>query len=233
MCKASFWGIFLLVISINSGIAQNKHKMNILECMEIIDFDIHTYVQADIFLERSYKVVDVKSGFYEVKIDHGGDELMLCQVAKYDNHDGTILLAVSGYFADEQCSNRPFYFYEISESGDSFKLIDKKSILSTLDISMYLKDSKPIQLLEKYLPALKASYLGSQASIQDLLNEVYDIHLLLPRKGTKTNVTLTTCDYIPRNEVSISYEDWNIVENAFMELEMVYDKDQKRFRLEK
>jgi hypothetical protein len=197
--------------------------------MEVIDFDIHTYVQADISVERSYNVVDVKSGYFEINIDHDRKELMLCQVAKYDNHDGTILLAVSGYYADEQCSNRPFYFYEISESGDSFIPLKHQTILPRLDFSMFFNDSKPIEILVKYLPEIKETYLGSHATIEDLLREIYQLHIPLPRKGTNTKVTLTTCDYIPRNVVSISNTDWEIIENASTELEMVYDRDQKVF----
>ena len=49
--------------------------------MEIIGFDINKYVQADVVLERSHKIIDVKSGYYEINIDFG-KELKLCQVAK-------------------------------------------------------------------------------------------------------------------------------------------------------
>ena len=84
MNKSAFCGIIILVISINSGISQSSEisrNKNILKCMEIIGFDINKYVQADVVLERSHKIIDVKSGYYEINIDFG-KELKLFQVAK-------------------------------------------------------------------------------------------------------------------------------------------------------
>jgi hypothetical protein len=232
MNKSSFCGILFLLISINSGISQRSEisqNKNILECMELIGFDIYKYVQADVILERSDEIIDLASGYYEINIDLS-KEIKLCQVAKYNNTDGSILLGISGYYGDMQCSNHPFHFYEISKSGDSFKPIEHKVLLPSLDFSMFFIDSKPIQVLEKYLPEIKKTYLDSNATMEDLLKEVYDFHVIFPRKGTKTKVTLTVCDYIPRNEVSINSDDWSIIEDSIKEIELIYDKDQKQFR---
>lgn len=232
MNKSAFCGILFLLISINSGISQHSEisrNKNILECMEIIGFEIYKYVQADVVLERSDTIIDLKSGYYELNFDFS-EEVKLCQVAKYNNTDGTILLGISGYYGDEQCSYHPFYFYEISKSGDRFIPIEHKAILPSLDFSMFFVDSKPIQILEKYLPAIKKTYLDSNATIEDLLKEVYKFHIIIPRKGTKTKVTLTVCDYIPRNQVNISKDDWSIIEDSIRGIELIYDKDQKQFK---
>lgn len=232
MNNSIFFGILFQLISINFGISQNSEisrNKNILECMDIIGFDIYKYVQADILLERSDTIIDLQSGYYEINMDLG-KEIQVCQVAKYNNIDGTILVGISGYYADMQCSYHPFYFYEISKSGDCFIPIEHKAILPALDFSMFFKDSRPIQILEKYLPEIKNTYLDSNATIEDLLKEVYDFHIIIPRKGTKTKVSLTVCDYIPRNEVNISQDDWSIVEGDIKVIELIYNKDQKQFK---
>lgn len=233
MNESTFYVILCLLVSINPGISQraeSSRNKNILEYMEVIGFDIHKYVQADVVLERSDTIIDLQSAYYEVNID-SGEKIKLCQVAKYNNRDGTILLGISGYYGDEQCSNHPYHFYEISASADRFIPIEHKAVLPTLDFSMFFIDSKPIQILEKYLPEIKETYLDSTATIEDLLKEVYDLHILIPRKGTKTKITLTVCDYIPRNEVNISSDEWSIIEENIREIELIYDKDQKQFKI--
>jgi hypothetical protein len=232
MNKSTFCGIIVLLISINYVMSQSleiSRNRNILECMEIIEFDIHKYVQADVVLESTEKIVDLESGYYEINIDLGR-EIKLCQVAKYNNLDGSILLGISGYYGDEQCNYHPFYFYEISKSGDSFIPLENKAILPSLDFSIFFRDSTPFYILEKYLPEIKKTYLESNATIEDLLNEIYDFHIVFPRKGTKTKVTLTLCDYIPLNEVNIGKDDWGIIEDYIRVIELIYDKDQKQFK---
>jgi hypothetical protein len=232
MNKSSFFAILFLIVSINSGVSQHSEmslNKNILECMEVIGFDILQYVQADVVLERSDTIIDLASGYYEVNIDMG-TEIKLCQVAKYNNRDGSVLLGISGYFGDMQCSNHPFHFYEISKSGDGFTPVEKDAILPSLDYSMFLIDSKPMQILEKYLPEIKKTYLDSTATIDDVLEEIYDFHVIFPRKGTRTKVSLTVCDYIPRNEVNIGIDDWSIIEDSIGVIEFIYDKDQKQFK---
>ena len=95
---------------------------------------------------------------------------------------------------------------------------------------MFFIDSQPIQILEKYLPEIKKTYLDSNATIEDLLKEIYDLHMIIPRKGTNIKVTLTVCDYIPLNVVNIGKEDWSIIEDNIKVIELIYDKDQKQFK---
>jgi hypothetical protein len=159
MNKSAFCGILFLLISLNSGISQSSEiarNKNILECMEIIGCDNYKYINADISIERHDTIMDLKSGYYEINDDY--EEIQLCQVAKYSNIDGAILVGISGYYGDMQCSYHPFYFYEISKSGDSFIPIENETILPSLDFSMVFTDSKPIQILEKYLPEIKNTY---------------------------------------------------------------------------
>ena len=80
MNKSVFCGILLLLFIINSGISQRQEisqNKNILECMKIIGFDISKYVQADVVLEKSEKIIDLKSGYYEVNIDLGKEKKTL------------------------------------------------------------------------------------------------------------------------------------------------------------
>ena len=63
MIKTVFCGILFHLIFINSGISQNR---NILECMELIDFDFYQYVQADLSIENCDTIIDLKSGYFEL-----------------------------------------------------------------------------------------------------------------------------------------------------------------------
>ena len=226
MIKTAFCSIPFLLLSINPAMAQNK---NILECMEVIGFDAYRHVEADLNPKECDTLIDLESGYFELK--DVGIDTKVCQVAKFNNFDGTFLVGITGYFADMQCSNHPSQFYEISKSGNSYVLIEKDVILPALDFAMLFTDVKPIQVLEKYLPEIKSTYLNSKATLKDVLEEVYDFHIIIPRKGTTLQITLTVCDYIPRNQVSISAEDWNIIETHIKVIELSYDKIQKRFKL--
>ena len=79
------------------------------------------------------------------------------------------------------------------------------------------------------LSEIKDEYLGSDASIEDILNEVYDYRIIIPRKGTTAKVTLTVCDYIPVNEVGIHRDDWSVVEENIRVVEFTYDRNKKQF----
>lgn len=196
--------------------------------MELIGFDAHKYVQADRSVERCDTIIDIKSGYFE--LFDTAIETKLCQVAKFNNGDSTILVGISGYYADEQCSNHPFHFFEIAKSLDTFISLNPETILPTLDVTLFFTDAKPIQILEKYLPAIKKAYLGPNATIENLLEEVYDFHIILPKKRTTAKVTLTICDYILRNEVSIDHDDWRIIEEHIKIVEFHYDKIKKQFK---
>ncbi|MEM0992025.1 MAG: hypothetical protein AAGI49_03270 [Bacteroidota bacterium] len=227
MRKTTFHGIFFLLFFINTGISQHK---NILECMQVIGFDADQSVIADIDLKWCDTIVDLKSGYFELNYAFGGDtKYKICQVAKFNNTDGTILIGITGYYADEQCSNYPSTFYEISKSEDLFTPLEIKTILPSLDFHLFFIDPNPIQILEKYLPEIKDKYLGSEATLEDILNEVYDYRIIIPRKGTTAKVTLTVCDYIPLNEVSINRDDWSVVEENIRVVEFAYDRDKKQF----
>jgi len=200
--------------------------------MEIIGFEAHQYVAADIPLERCDTIIDLKSGYYE--LNYAFDDytkIKLCQVAKFNNTDGTILIAITGYYADEQCSNYPSRFYEISKSGDRFIPIELETVLPFLNFSTFFTDLKPTQILEKYLPEMRDKYLGSNAEIANAIDEVYDYHIIIPRKGTTAKVMLTVCDYIPRNQVNIDRNDWSIIEDHIKAMKYIYDKNQKQFRI--
>jgi hypothetical protein len=221
----TFWASLLLFM--HSGACQDK---NILECLKLIDFEPHNYVEADINLGRADTVIDLGTGYYELSLSSEIENIKLCQATKFNNADGTITLAITGYIADMQCNNHPSYFYEISKSGDSFIRIENTTIIPSLDLLEFLTGSKSIEVLKKYLPEIKETYLNSNATIEDVLNEIYDFHLIVPRKGAKIKVTLTLCDYIPLNEVEIHENDWNVIKDNIKIVELLYDRELKQFK---
>ena len=51
--------------------------------------------------------------------------------------------------------------------------------------------------LNKYLPAIQENYLDSNATIDDVLSEVYDIVYILPQRGTNLIATLRVLRLYP------------------------------------
>ena len=226
MNRTTYYVFIAVLLSVNYGRSQT---MNILECLDVIDFDVNKHVAADILLDQCDTIVDVNSGYFEIY--EGRENISLCQVAKFINKDGSILIAISGYYADEQCSHHPYSFSEISPSENTFRTLDAAAIFPSLAFTLFFVDSMPNKILEKYLPEIKQNYLDSNATLTDLLEEIYDVHVIPPQSGTKTKVTLTVCDYIPSNQVSFNQEDWGIIEEQIKVIEMSYNKCEKVFQL--
>lgn len=215
------------------AISQNR---DIMECLRLIDFKFEKYNESD-FYRPTDTILDIKAGYYELYvsnthvIDNVEQNTILCQATKFNNSDGSITLAITGYYADEQCSNYPSYFYEISENGDSIKIIEESKILPSLNWKDFFSESKSINVLEKYLLEIQKNYLDSNATIFDVLGEIYDYHYILPRYGKTIKATLSICDYIPTNVVSINENDWKIIEKDFKTLDLIYNNTLKTFIL--
>lgn len=217
---------FLFSITI-SGYSQSK---NIVECLELIDFNPEQYIVADIPLDRTDSIVDIKAGYFEISISQFEDEkLKLIQAAKFNNEDGTITLAITGYYADEQCSNHPFHFFEISKDGKSFLELETTTILPSLSLNSLLEKSTCFKVLSKYLPEIKKNYLGPNTKMEQVINEIYDYRIFLPKQGANIAISLTTCDYIPRNQVGFMEADWEAVESSIKTIIFAYNKELKRF----
>jgi len=222
--------IYILLINLSFG--QNK---NILDCLKTIDFKLEDFNESD-FFKPTDTIIDIKNGYYELFvanthiIDNIEQNTVLCQAAKFNNTDGTIILAITGYYGDEQCSKHPSFFFEISKNGDDFKRIELSNILPNIELDEFLSESKAIKIIEEYLPKIQGNYLDTNATVKDVLNEIYDIHYILPRKGKTITATLTVCDYIPTNEVSFEENDWEFIEREFKTIDLVYNDKLKTFK---
>ncbi|MEM8527530.1 MAG: hypothetical protein AAGG68_23010 [Bacteroidota bacterium] len=240
MNKAILCQMLFLFFCIVSGSSQHK---NILECMEIIGFNAFKYINYDALPSRWDTIIDVKAGYYEINYDFDVNGITkLCQVAKFNNSDGTILVGITGYYADGICSGHPSKFYEISKLRDSFLLVEQERIFPSLDFSMFFTNAKPIQALEKYLPEIREKYFNhldtykdSEATIKDLMEAIYDYHVIIPRKGTTAEVTLIVCDFdifdTRIDELNIDLDEWdNAIGGHIGVVEFAYNRDLKQFR---
>jgi hypothetical protein len=202
-------------------------SQNILESLYLKEYNTSKYTEGE--LMSTDTILDLSNGYYEEFHSSGGDKkTILRQACLFQNEDDTKTLAVSITYWDFSCFMNTSSFYEISK--DSSTAIQNIDILPSLDILDFVAGTNIVSILKKYLPELKKGYLDSNATITELLNEIYNIRYTMPREGTTITATLAICDYIPTNEIGIDAEDWAIIENDFLSLELIYDRKQKRFR---
>lgn len=203
-------------------------SQNILEALELKRNLIGEYVEGE--LMSTDTIIDLKNGYYEAFSSDGGeDKTITRQAAIFRNYDGSRTLGISITEYDFVCFHSQTSFYEISKSKDSITTVVSTKILPELTIGEFLKDTTVLSILYKYLPEIQENYLDANATIGQILSEVYHIKYLLPQRGTSLIATLGVCDYIPTNVVGISPDDWSIIENKFGAIELEYDKRQKKF----
>lgn len=226
--------IIQLIILILFGL-NLKGQVNILDCLKLKDSVFGKYQSGEHTAKN--EVIDIKNGYYELEWyeeDQDGNihhNLPLLQAAVFKNSDQTWTLGITEYHADMQCSWHKSHFYEISKNGDSIAEIEIGRILPGLNWNNFLSESLSKRVLEKYLPEIKEEYLDANATINDVLNEVYDVHYIMPRNGIHIKVGLTVCDYIPLNQVDFASQDWEIIQQDFRTLELKYDRKLKVFKL--
>ena len=203
-------------------------SQNILEALQLKNDLIGEYVPGELIATDT--IIDLRNGYYEEFSSSGRDDKTIVrQAAIFHNHDGSRTLGISITEYDFVCFFGKTDFYEISKPEDSLHTILNDEILPDLSIREFVTDTI-VFVLNKYLPELQGNYLDANATIDKLLSEVYHITYILPQRGTGLIATLGVCDYIPTNEVSIPPDDWSIVENDFVSIELEYDKTQKKFK---
>ena len=213
--------LFIVLILMNTlGFSQN-----ILEALQLKNDLIGEYVEGELMSNDT--IIDLRNGYYEEFLSFKeGDKTIVRQAAIFHNHDGSRTLGISITEYDFVCFYNETNFYEISKSKDSIHTILNDDILPDLNIREFVIDTI-VSVLNKYLPELQGNYLDSNDTIDKLLSEVYQITYILPQRGTSLIATLGVCDYIP---VSISPDDWSIIENDFVSIELEYDKTRKKFK---
>jgi len=205
------------------------YSQNILEALALKNDLIGEYVEGE--ARSTDTIIDLKNGYYEEFSSLGeNNKTTIRQAAIFKNHDGSTTLGVSIASWDFQCYVFETNFYEIPKRKDSIYTIANDEILPGLAIKAFISDSSVLTVLNQYLPAIQEKYLGSNATIDEVLSELYDIIYVQPQRGTTLIATLKVCDYIPTNEVSIHPNDWAIIENVLISIELEYDKVRKIFR---
>lgn len=188
-------------------------------------------------LTATAEFTDLKNGYSETRFEmdsaNADLDILLSQARLYKNKDKTYLLAVTYFDSDEQCSRYKTTFYEVSKNGDTLVQLDNSKVLPELSWDDFLSESKSKSVLEKYLHQIQQEYLDETATIEDVLNEVYDFHFEFQRDTKNLLGKLTTCDYIPNNMVEIAMEDWEIIVSDFKTLSLVYDAKSKQFEFSK
>ncbi|MBL7912357.1 MAG: hypothetical protein JNJ41_14950 [Bacteroidia bacterium] len=223
--------ILILVFSKQLVISQTT----ILHCLQLKDSLLGKHIYGEISPTKTF--IDIKNGYFEtfnLETDKKGKEsihVILFQATIFNNADTTIILATTAYKSDEQCDWHETNFYEISKNRDGIKKINAKSILPETPWENILVTVKAKTIIKKYLPQIKKQYLDSTATLNTAINEIYNTHLLLPKKGADIKMTLTTCDYIPRNIGIITPKDWEIITGNLQSVKLRYNKNQKKFTL--
>ena len=209
-------------------------QVSIIDALNLKDSILGEYHNGEYAAKE--EIIDIQNGYYSVETyqeDTEGnkyDQKTLFQAAIFKNSDETITLGITEYHYDFVCAWYESHFYEISNNGDRIIEIETGKILPGFDWYELLSDSLNRGVLEKYLPEIKEGYLDDDATITDLLNEVYHVQYIMPRYGLLIEVKLTTCDYIPLNELTIAAGDWEKIEQVARTMVLHYDRKLKVFK---
>lgn len=222
----SFMKTFILFVAL-SFINSPVFSQNILETLALKDDLIGQHVEGEMMSTDT--IVDLINGYYEEFTTHGAeDKVVTRQAAIFHNYDSSKTLAITTANYDFVCYYYESNFYEILKK-DSIRVLVNEEILPSFSIKEFIVDSTVFTALNKYLTEIKKNYLDSDATMDEVLNEVYDIVFFLPEKGGGLIATLSVCDYIPTNVVSIAADDWSIMENNFVSVKLKYNGMEKKF----
>ena len=221
--KSTVFTVFILLISI-SGFSQN-----ILGALRLLEDSLGKYEEEE--LRATDTIIDLNNAYYEEFMDSGGGaKTVLRQATLFHNYDESRLLGVTISTWNFVCFDHKTTFFEIAKRKKQIKKVDLESLLPQLSIQELVPDTV-YNILQAYLPKIQSDYLGPDATIEQVLSEIYTLKCVLPREGTNLKIKLAVCDYIPTNEVNISAEDWSHILNSTQVLELKYDKKEKRFLL--
>ncbi|HAA15546.1 MAG TPA: hypothetical protein DCE41_29115 [Cytophagales bacterium] len=214
----------LLTLGLTSTVG---YAQNILEALKRQEDAFGPYTQGELMATDT--LIDLGNGYYEeyMAASHG-EKTILRQAAIFRNQSGTTTLAVTVTRWDFVCFQHETEFYKLSKAQDGIKDIPQEELLPVWELQEFLTDTV-IEVLNRYLPEIEASYLEGPATIADVAAQIYSLRISPPREGTALSVSLAACDYIPTNEVSIAPEDWAIITDQVRTLEWAYDKAKQRF----
>lgn len=212
--------VFILVFfAYNKGICQTK---SIIDCLEIIEFNIWDYSGSDI--GRLDTILDIPSGYFEI-ID-GTDKLI--QATKFNNKDGSVLLAITGYYNDCVCSNYNSKFFEISKSSNKITPINSTDLIPLQYILEFKPYTKAWGILNRNLPSILENF-PKCSTLNDFLAEEFPFHISLPRKGTSIEINIDMCNYVLSEEYLIKETDINHIANQDTTLILIYNNELKQF----
>jgi hypothetical protein len=214
------------------GLTVNAYAQStIVDYMQIFDFKLENFNKGDI--SPTDTLVDLENGYFGIFAGDDESKITLCEGQIFENLDKSTLFLITGYSADEQCDWYTTYFYLKGKKENSFREINPFNILPVLSVNDFLENAPSIAILEKYLPQIKQEYLGEEATMDDVLNEIYSIRYFKSVEPTAVIARLHLCDYIFRNITGISDEDYQIImqdiENAYYEFK--YNSKKKIFEM--
>lgn len=220
---------FILPLLILFSLSLNAKNLNIIECLELIEFQPERFSSGDFSFEGLEPFVDLKNGYYEITDPDPNRDITYIQAAKFNNNDGSITLMITGYYYDMVCESYKTEAFLIIPDENTFVEMSLYDLNLDLDIMDFQGNSSLKSTMEKLLEELQGQYLDEGAPLEQLYSELFDFHFILPQKGTAITVTLTICDYIPLNEIEINEEDWNTIESGLISYAFQYDKKFIRF----
>lgn len=219
--------ILPLIILLFSLSAKAK-LLNIQECLDLINFQPMDYIEGDLDTTDFYSTIDLRNGYYEAVSK--SNENIYCQATKFDNKDGSITLMITGYHYDMVCVRFHTNAFLIFPDGKKYVEMGLEELNLDEKLSDFIDNPDLDVLFEELLVIMRGSYFPEDATVSDLYNELYDYHYILPQQGTTLTVTLRLCDYIPTNEVEIIGNDWDLIQNSIITVELPYDKKFIKFK---
>lgn len=196
--------ILLSCLSVISGLSQST----IQRCLEAGKFDLTSFHASDFSTTDTLKIDELN--YLAVRSSLVDPIQLLCEARAFKNSDGTYLLLISGLYADEQCSSHKTHWFRFDLEKNSIEKVNASKLFPEINYADLIDTTKVFQVFNNYLPAIKAEYLGENATLNTLLEEFYSFHFSLSNPKF-IECKLDICDYIPTNVVGFSDDDWNII----------------------
>lgn len=220
---------FIHFIFIFGGFSFCHSQITVQDCLKRCDFQLQQFIEGD--FNAGDTITGAENKYMAIYIYPGSDMQVLCEAKIYANSDKTTTLVITGIYSDEQCTWYSTFYYELSKKLKTFKPREEGDVVPGISIFSLMKDSKAITVLGSYLPQIKKEYLGEQADLEDVVNEVYTPHFDIDEHKNVLIVSLEVCDYIPNNEVDISEEDWKVIQTDFEKITLQYNSKEKIFEV--
>lgn len=222
-CSTTLFSLLFLVASGFGCLGQ----VTLPDVLNRCAIDLLAFSQAD--LSGGDSLLNKQKDYLAVYAASGDPAQILAEARLFQNNDQTFLLTITSYAADEQCGWYETVFFLIDHTFSTPQAIASSDLLPIIQVTDLLDYSIVTGVLEKYLPCIQRDYLGSEAGLHEVVEELFSIRYRLDERKPLLHAELEFCDYIPTNVCEIVNADLKALMEAIRPIKLYYNPKNKHF----